>query len=184
MATTFPGTTIEVSALQKGCSKQLFDGIFATGGITLSQVSVMTGLEPYLIQNWIKRGFVSPPIKRVYSREQFARIVLINMLREELQIDRICGLLTLMGATTENPDDDWIGDADLYHRYVDMIADSSLHIADEASVLQAAELAIAEFEERVPHTKKQLIRVLQVMFYAHAAAKLRHSAEEVLATLQ
>ena len=183
MATTFPGTTIETSALCKGCSRQLFDGIFATGGITLSQVSVMTGLEPYLIQNWVKRGFVSSPTKRLYSREQFARIVVINMLREALQIERICRLLELMGATTENTEDDWIGDAELYHRYVDMVADLSLHATDEATILQAAERAFSEFEERIPHTKRKLTRILQVMFYAHAAARLRHSAEDVLATL-
>ena len=183
MATTFPGTTIEVTTLQKGCSKVLFDGIFTTGGITLSQVSVMTGLEPYLIQNWVKRGFLSSPVKRVYSQEQFARIVLINMLREALQIDQICGLLERMGTTTETPDDDWIGAAELYHRYVDMIADQSLDITDETSVLQAAERAISEYEERVPHTKRQLVRILQVMFYAHAAARLRRSAERTLATL-
>lgn len=183
MATTFPGTTIEVSTLSQGSSRILFDGIFATGGITLSQVSVMTGLEPYLIQNWVKRGFVSPPIKRVYSREQFARIVLINMLRETLQIERICHLLELMGATTESPDDDWIGDADLYHRYVDMLADPSLRISDGASVLKAAESTISEFEERIPHTKRKLVQILQVLFYAHSASRLRHSAEDVLATL-
>ena len=84
MTTTLPGTTIEVSEMRKGISRQLFDGIFAAGGITLSQVCTMTGLEPYLIQNWVKRGFVSSPVKRLYSREQFARIVIINMLREAL----------------------------------------------------------------------------------------------------
>jgi len=98
MSTTFPGTTIETAFLEKGSSKQLFDGIFATGGITLSQVSVMTGLEPYLIQNWVKRGFVSSPIKRLYSRDQFARIVIINMLREALQIERICNLIHIYPA--------------------------------------------------------------------------------------
>lgn len=184
MATKYPGTTIEVLELRKGNSKVLFDGIFAAGGITLSQVSNMTGLEPYLIQNWVKRGFVSSPVKRMYSGEQFARIVLINMLREALQIDRICALLELMGATTENPSDDWISDSELYHRYVDMIANPPSHLADESSVLQAAEAAIASFEERSPHTKKQLVRVLQVMFYAHAAARLRHMAESALASLE
>ena len=89
MAATFPGTTIEVSKLEQGSSRSLFDGIFATGGITLSQVSIMTGLEPYLIQNWVKRGFVTHPQGRVYSREQFARIIIINMLRESLQIEKI-----------------------------------------------------------------------------------------------
>ena len=32
MATTLPGTTIEVSGIHKGVSRQLFDGIFAAGG--------------------------------------------------------------------------------------------------------------------------------------------------------
>lgn len=183
MATTFPGTTIEVSTISQGSSKILFDGIFATGGITLSQVSVMTGLEPYLIQNWVKRGFVAPPTKRLYSREQFARIALINMLRETLQIERICYLLELLGATTKTTDDDWIGDEDLYHRYVDMLSDHSLSISDVASVLQAAERTISEFEERVPHTKRKLVRILQVLFYAHSASRLRRSAEDILTTL-
>ena len=63
MQKKYPGTTIEVLAMQKGGSRILFDGIFAAGGITLSQVSNMTGLEPYLIQNWVKRKFVSSPKK-------------------------------------------------------------------------------------------------------------------------
>ena len=95
MLHTFPGTEIEVSEIKKGASKALFDGIFATGGITLSQVSVMTGLEPYVIQNWVKRGFVASPVKRVYGRAQFARIIIINMLKEALQLEKICELVKL-----------------------------------------------------------------------------------------
>jgi len=86
MLQRFPGTTIEVTQLDRGSSKRLFDGIFAAGGITLSQVAVMTGLECHVIQNWVKRGFITSPVKRMYSKEQFARIVIINMLREELQL--------------------------------------------------------------------------------------------------
>ena len=184
MSTTFPGTTIETLSLEKGSSKLLFDGIFATGGITLSQVSVMTGLEPYLIQNWVKRGFVSSPQKRLYSKEQFARIVIINMLREALQIDRICGLIHVIGGVLDDTSDDLISDDELYHRYVDMLADPSINTADERSILLAAEQASANFEERVPNSQKQLIRILQVMLYAHAASSLRKSAEEILSTLQ
>ncbi|MBR4071450.1 MAG: hypothetical protein IKK26_02730, partial [Clostridia bacterium] len=43
-----------VSRLEKGISKTMFDGIFAAGGITLSQVSVMTGLEPILYRIGLK----------------------------------------------------------------------------------------------------------------------------------
>ncbi len=184
MPTTYPGTTIEALKLEKGSSRALFDGIFATGGITLSQVSLMTGLEPYLIQNWVKRGFVASPKRRVYSREQFARIVIINMLREALQIERICSLIQVIGGVLEDTSDDLISDDELYHRYVDMLAGNDIHMTDESSVLNAAESAAEGFVEQVPGAKKKLVRILQVMLYAHAAARLRVTAEEILSTLQ
>ena len=183
MSTTFPGTTVEVSAIKKGSSKQLFDGIFAAGGITLSQVSVMTGLEPYLIQNWVKRGFLTSPVKRMYSKEQFARIVIINMLRESIQIDRICSLVRVIGGVPEDPMDDLIGDDELYHRYVDMIADDTININDRESVHRAALLATEEMVERVPNAKKKLATVLEIMVNAHAASMLRTRAESLLFTL-
>ena len=184
MVKTFPGTTIEISKLEKGSSLLLFDGIFATGGITLSQISVMTGLEPYLIQNWVKRGFLSSPVKRVYSREQFSRIVIINMLRESLQLEKICGLIHLIGGKPDNKEDDLIGFEELYHRYVDMIADQDINITDEASVMKAIEKATDQFECSPFDAKKQLIRVLQVMIYAHASARLRASAEQAFSAME
>jgi len=161
----------------------LFDGIFAAGGITLSQVSVMTGLEPYVIQNWVKRKFVSPPVKRLYSREQFARIVIINMLREALQIEKICNLIHVIGGKFGDPTDDLIGDEELYHRYADMLCDESIRLTDPSTVQKAAEAASLSFEGKTPDAQKQLIRILQVMLFAHAASRLRSSAEEILFTL-
>ncbi len=184
MATIFPGTTIEVTALQKGASKQLFDGVFAAGGITLSQVAVMTGLEPHVIQNWVKRGFLTSPVKRLYSRDQFARIIIINMLRESLQIDRICGLLHVIGGELYDPDDDLISDEELYHRYVDMLSDKDIDLLNEMSVMRAAERAAEGFNEPVAGAKLKLCKLLKVMFYAHAASRLRDKAGEILATLQ
>lgn len=183
MIKKFPGTTIETSRLQKGSSAILFDGIFATGGITLSQVSVMTGLEPYLIQNWVKRGFLTSPVKRLYSRQQFARIIIINMLRESLQIERICSLIRVIGGVLDDPRDDLISDDELYHRYVDLLADEGLDINDREAVRRTVTLATEDIEERLPNAKKQLAGVLEVMLYAHAASALRTRAEEILYTL-
>ena len=182
MDSTFPGTTIEVSKLEKGCSKNLFDGIFATGGITLSQVCVMTGLEPYLIQNWVKRGFVSPPQKRLYSREHFSSIIIINMLRESLQIDKICSLMHIIVGNPHCSDDDLISCEELYHIYVDMLS-SNVNTSDDSSVVNAAKLAAEDFKPHIPHAQKQLSKILQVMLYAHSAASLRRSAENTLAAL-
>ena len=184
MIRRFPGSTVEVLRLEKGSSKTLFDGIFAAGGITLSQVSVMTGLEPYLIQNWVKRGFVSSPVKRLYSREQFARILIINMLREVLQIERICCLLRTIGEGKRGAEETWIRDDELYHRYVDMIAERELYGMNKETVCLAASHAAESFEASVPEAKKQLERILEVMLYAHAAVYFRGEAEELLSSLQ
>jgi DNA-binding transcriptional MerR regulator len=183
MPRTFPGMTVEALHLQKGASRILFDGIFATGGITLSQVSVMTGLEPYMIQNWVKRGFVSSPQKRVYSKEQFARIVIINMLREAIQIDRICSLIETIADVIDDTSDHLKGDDDLYHFYVDMIADGNINTNDEGSVTEAALRATAEVTEKEANAKRQLVKILKIMLYAHTASRLKTSANEILLML-
>ena len=184
MQRTYPGTTIEVATLVKGCSASLFDGVFATGGLTLSQVSVMTGLEPYMIQNWVKRGFVSSPVKRMYSRDQFARIIIINMLRDSLQIEKICSLIRIISGDPKDRRDDLISDSELYHRYVDMLADGEVNVSDPDSVRRSAERAAEGFEERLPNAKKQLVRILQIMLLAHTASRLKEKSCELLSTLQ
>lgn len=184
MLKTFPGTTIEALKIERGSSKQLFDGIFAAGGITLSQVSIMTGLEPYLIQNWVKRGFVSSPQRRMYSKAQFARIIIINMLREALQIEKICELIKIIGGALDDPEDDMISDDELYHRYVDMIADGWYNVSDSQSIRAVAEQASADFVERLPHSRDKLVKILEVMLCAHSAAVLRKRSEEIFSTLQ
>ena len=180
----YPGTTIEVLELKKGNSRQLFDGIFAAGGITLSQVSNMTGLEPYLIQNWVKRKFVSSPVKKLYSKQQFARIIIINMLRESLQIEAICNLLQVIGGEVDNELDDLIKDDELYHRYFDMICEVEIDISNKSDVLTAAQNATQNFEEQIPAARQKLVKVLEIMLYAHEAAKLRDFAKELLSSLQ
>ncbi len=184
MTTVLPGTTIEVSALTQDVSRQLFNGIFAAGGITLAQVSVMTGLEPHSIQNWVKRGFVSSPIKRQYSKEQFARIVTINMLRDSLPLDRICGMLSYLNGVLDDDSDDLISDSELYHRYVDMVACQDGITLDRAAVAAAAEKAAGGYEEPIPGAKQRLVTILQVMAYAHYASWSRQVSGDILSDLQ
>lgn len=184
MYQTYPGTTIEVSVICKGASRQLFNGIFSTGGITLSQVSIMTGLEPYMIQNWVKRGFLSPPQRRVYSRNQLARIFIINMLKDTLQIDRICGLIRCFGGFTEDVSDDVISDEELYHKYVDLLSEHDGARLDDATLEALARRQCEGYAEQLPGSRETLVRILKIMAYAHSASLLCRSAENILATLQ
>ncbi len=183
MSTYFPGTVVECSDLSIGSSRVLFDGIFATGGITLSQVCIMTGLEPYLVQNWVKRGFLTSPVGRVYSREQFARVVIINMLRQVLQIERICGLIKAISGVPGDKSDDLIGDEELYHLYVDMLSDKNMVIRDEQSVDAAAMRATANFIEPLPGARKKLCKILAAMLYAHSSSQLAALSDKILVTL-
>ncbi len=183
MSSNFPGTSIECSSLEQGSSRVLFDGIFATGGITLSQVCIMTGLEPYLVQNWVKRGFLTSPVGRVYSREQFARIIIINMLRQALQIDRICGLIKVIAGEPNDVSDDLVRDDELYHIYVDMLADRSVDICDERSVICAAERATEKFVEPMPGARKKLCKILAVMLYAHRSSQFAALSDSILLTI-
>ncbi len=183
MVTTLPGTTVEVSKIESGTSRNLFDGIFAAGGITLSQVSVMTGLEPHVIQNWVKRGFVSSPQKRQYSKNQFARIVIINMLRETLRLDSIISLLGYINGSLSDESDDLIGDAELYHKYVDMFAGFGTGGINAQKISELALKTSADFEETIPGAKKRLQRILEVMAYADLASVTRRKAEQMLSHL-
>ena len=184
MVTTLPGTDIEVSGIKPSISKMMFDGIFAAGGITLSQVSVMTGLEPYIIQNWVKRGFVSSPVKRQYSKDQFARIVTINMLKESLQLDKICGLLSYINGALNDDSDNLISDSELYHKYVDLIACNGGEVTTDRKAVENASVEVTmDYKEPIPGARQRLIKILQVMTFAHYASVSRKSAEEILSKL-
>ena len=59
MIKTIPGTILEYSEKVRTEAFSLISPILtATGGLTLSQLSKLTGLGGSTIQNWIKRGWV------------------------------------------------------------------------------------------------------------------------------
>ena len=61
-----PGTTMPYSVLKGSAFELLVPMLNATGGLTLSQVCAITGLEGSTIQNWVKRGLVAKPVDKKY----------------------------------------------------------------------------------------------------------------------
>lgn len=186
MVRGLPGTTIQTSLQSAGEARSLLDNIFMAGGLVLSQVSGLTGLEPYIIQNWIKRGFLAPPEHKKYSKRQFCRIATINMLRDVLQIEKITGLLSYINGRLDDESDDIIDDSELYFYYIDAILAmerpaAGVNIGER--VRSAVENAVAGFSEPFPGAKRRLVKTLEVMVYAHYAALMRSGAEEILNTL-
>ena len=106
-----PGTVIEAKLEDADRAQELFRSMFLPGGMVLGQVSNLSGLEPYMIQNWVKRGFLSPPKGKRYSLRQLCRILNINMLRGALPMEKICGLLTYVNGHLNDESDDLIDDS-------------------------------------------------------------------------
>ena len=77
-----PGTTLTGDREQADSIDNLFQSLFLAGGLTLSQVASITGLEPYTIQNWVKRKFLAPPQGKRYDMEQVCRLININICNE------------------------------------------------------------------------------------------------------
>jgi len=111
-----PGTTLKFSEQARDSAFSLIAPVLeATGGLTLSQLSKLTGLEGSTIQNWIKRGWISSTQGKKYSEKQVIRILLINMLRGAMKLEDIARLMNCINGDVEDTSDDIIADVILYN---------------------------------------------------------------------
>ncbi len=180
---TIPGTTLTADRADAPQIGRQFQNMFATGGLVLGQVSSLTGLEPYTIQNWVKRGFLTSPDHKRYSMNQVCRILNINMLRPALQMEQICSLLQSINGQLNDESDDLVDDAWLYFRFVRLAA-RARYIGGTQNWDDALLEVTEDYLEPVPGAREKLIAVLRVMLTAWVAAQLRTQAEKMLANLQ
>ncbi len=116
MERTLPGALLICPPEKEEDAFSLLHPIFAVsgGGLLLSQVAELTGLAPSTIQNWVKRGWVSKPVGKRYGEIQVARILIINLLRPSMQLDRIAALLAYVNGSVDSREDDSLSDPRLY----------------------------------------------------------------------
>ena len=111
-----PGTTMKFSEQARESAFSLISPVLeATGGLTLSQLSKLTGLEGTTIQNWIKRGWVTPSVNKKYGERSVVRILLINIMRGTLKLDDITKLMMIVNGDVIRMDDDILHDTELYN---------------------------------------------------------------------
>lgn len=171
----FPGTVVPVSSVG------LLTGIFSvTNGITLSQVCEITGLEPGTVQNWIKRGYVSHPVDRKYSKEQVARIILINFLRETFVIEKVANLLSYVNGDLLDESDNIMDDSKIYECLCDILLSGDLKEGFDIETLSGIiDEKLADFNEPFPGAKDRLKLVLQSMIYAWWSAEYKRIANQL-----
>lgn len=183
MEWVIPGTVIAGRREESDGLQEKFSAMFLAGGIVLSQVSSITGLEAYTVQNWVKRGFLSPPQRKRYTLRQLCRVMNINMLKSVLPMEKICGLLGYINGALDDESDDLIDDTVLYFTFVRLAARAG-ELPTGPVRHRAIEETLQGYREPVPGARERVEHVLEIMLTAWSAAQLQRQAEEMLAQIE
>lgn len=161
---------------------QQLEALFFGGGITLSQVTAITGLEAHTVQNWVKRGFLTSPVGKRYSLRQLCRILNINMLRGVLPLERICTTLSYVNGHLDDESDDMIDDSQLYFLFVKLAARMK-ELYEPKAAEEMLNAYLAHYAEPVPGARERVRQVLRIMLTAHLAARMVQETEKMMDNL-
>ena len=177
-----PGTTLEGQRSNADRTDGLFQSLFLAGGLTLSQVASISGLENYTIQNWVKRGFLTPPVNKRYDMEQVCRILNINLLKATLPIEQVTNLLSYLNGDLADESDDLVDDTKLYFYFVRLAA-RARYIGGDQTWDDALAEVTADYAEPVPGARQKLEKVLKIMLTAWVSGRIKAEAENMIAQL-
>lgn len=181
-----PGTTLKFTEEARHSAFSVISPVLeATGGITLSQLSKLTGLESSTIQNWIKRKWVSATKGKKYSERQVLRILLINMLRGAMRLEEIAGLMKYVNGDVEDTSDDIIDDMLLYNilcRIIFTAEDEGAFEPDFVRELISREIQASE--KYIHHFgEEKLKKAMFVSIMAYRSTYLKSEMENTLAEI-
>lgn len=181
---TLPGTVLSVDADRPQAAEEVFSSLFLAGGLVLSQVTQVTGLEPYIIQNWVRRGFLAPPKQRKYTRRQLSRILMINALKSTLSIEQIFKLLSYINGALDDEGDDTIDDTELYGAFVLVAGSVQKHgLTSESEMNRLITDGLKDYKESIPGAKERIEQALRIMITAWRAAQLQTKAQSMMNAL-
>ena len=184
MEWTLPGTVLSVDADRPQAAEEVFSSLFLAGGLVLSQVTQVTGLEPYIIQNWVRRAFLAPPKQRKYTRRQLSRILMINALKSTLSIEQICKLLSYINGALDDEGDDTIDDTELYGAFVLVAGSVQKHgLTSESEMNRLITDGLKDYKESIPGAKERIEQALRIMITAWRAAQLQTKAQSMMNAL-
>ena len=179
MEWTIPGTTLTGQRDASDDIEVQFAPLFLAGGLTLSQVAKITGLEPYTIQNWVKRGFLPPPKAKRYDMEQVCRLINMNILKGTMPLEQIIHLMSYLNGSLSDESDDLVDDTLLFFYFVKLAA-RARYIGGSKAWDDALTEITEGYREPVPGAREKLIRVLKIMLTVWCANMLKAQAEAMI----
>lgn len=179
-----PGTTLKFTEQARDEAFSIISPVLeATGGLTLSQLSKLTGLTGSTIQNWIKRGWVASTHGKKYSRQQVLRILLINILRNSMKLEDIAHLMEYVNGDVEDTSDDIIDDDVWYNILCKIIFTAEDEGAFDASTVKkliARELNQYSHEIHIHSDEYKLHNAMFVMIMGYRSSCLKNEMDKVL----
>lgn len=181
-----PGTVMLKSEMGNVTGGEFLDKIFyITDGIMLQQVREISGVDGSTLQNWVKRGWVANTVNKKYSKEHLARILIINMLRSSMLLERIDYIMKYINGNINDRSDDIISESQLYDyicKIVDMMMDKERTTNNQLK--SYIEECTASYEERVSGARKRLNRALEIIVTVYFATLIQKHSNYLFEKLQ
>lgn len=147
---------------------------FISDGVMLTQIRDISGIDGSTLQNWTKRGWVANSKLKKYDINQVAHILIINMLRSCMQLDKIASLIQYINGDIDDRSDDIIADSVLYD-YICKILDRlvSYDVCSIGSVKQEIVSVTADYNEKFPGARERLTNALEIIVVAYYASIIK-----------
>ena len=180
-----PGTRLKKSDMGNVTGLEFLSKVFyISEGVMLSQIREVSGIDGSTLQNWTKRGWVANARLKKYNIDQVAHILIINMLRSCIQLDKIALLLHYINGKIDDKSDDIIRDSVLYD-YICRILETLTRqdVCSTASIKEVIHDQIADYEEAMDGARERLANALEIIVVAYYAALIKKRSDEMLTEL-
>ena len=177
-----PGTKLLRSEIGGVTGLEFLSKIFfISDGVMLTQIRDISGIDSSTLQNWTKRGWVANSKLKKYDINQVAHILIINMLRSCMQLDKIASLIQYINGDIDDRSDDIIADSVLYD-YICKILDRlvSYDVCSIGSVKDEIATATVDYTERFPGARERLTNALEIIVVAYYAAIIKKYSDSRL----
>ena len=175
-----PGTKLSRADMGGVTGLEFLSKIFyISDGVMLTQIRDISGIDGSTLQNWTKRGWVENSKLKRYNINQVAHILIINMLRSCMQLDRIAFLIQYINGKVDDRSDDIIPDSELYD-YICKILDKLMtyEVCSLGSVKEAIEDVTSGYRENMDGARERLTNALEIIIVAYYATLVKKHSDE------
>lgn len=182
-----PGTILNRQAMGDVTGMDFLNKIFyISDGIMLTQIREISGIDGSTLQNWTKRGWVANAKLKRYDIDQLAHILIINMLRSCMQLDKIAFLISYINGRLCDRSDDIIRDSQLYDyicRILDELMDRDGNITDGQNLRDCIERVTSGYEEKITGARRRLNNALEIILIAYYASVIKRHSDAMVDVL-